>query len=238
MQVLLIISDPIFAAGLGDALEWLGATVDYAATGRLGLQLATERSFDAIVVAADLRGTDSMRLCITLRQKLPFTPIAVAGIASGFESTMAAFNSGADEYWVRPLVFAEVHARLLALCRRSLVSHTLAVGDLQLNLASDTAWRQGHQLHLTRANLKLLQALMEAAPYPVTRAELEKRLWGGDQEVRSEVNLRAQVFSLRAIVDKPYGTRMIRTYRSVGYGIHPSAQAKPVAVSAELQMAM
>src|SRR5262245_3897092 len=147
MQFLVIHHDPVFSAGLGDTLEHLGATVDYAANGRLGLRLAASRSFDAIVLAAELPRSDGLQICRVLREVLDAsTPIMMVGCRAGVEATVAAMAAGADDYRTQPVVYAEVHARLRALCRRCRSSTTLEVADLQFDPATEAVYREGKRL--------------------------------------------------------------------------------------------
>ena len=231
MQILLIHADPVFSAGLGDALERLGATVDYAANDRLGVRMTTSRAFDAIVLAADLPGTDGLRVCRTLRETLGvYTPLMMVGPVAGVQPTVAALQAGADDYRAQPLVFEEVHARLRALARGYEASGVLEIGDLRFDTVTKRVHRCGERLHPTPIGLKLLRLLMEAAPRLVTHAELEARVWGRYSACRSEANLRVQIHALRAVIDKPFDQPLIRTYRSAGYrmaghGEAPTARA-------------
>lgn len=217
MHVLLIHADPVFAGSLGDALEHLGATVDYAATGRLGMRMATARAFDAIVLAAELPGADGLQVCRTLRETGAITPVMMVSTHACVEATVAALQAGADDYRAQPIDFVEVHAHLRALSRCRRTPNVLEIGDLRFDPVTESVHREGERLLPTPMGLKLLRVLMEAAPRLVTHAELEACLWGPDSAVMSETNLRAQIHALRAVVDKPFDTPLIRTHHSAGY---------------------
>lgn len=235
MRVLLIHPDPSFSTGLGDTLERFGAVVDYAATGRLGIRMATTHAFDVLVLSSDLPRPGGHEVCLRLREEFDVRiPIMMVGQAKGVEPTISALESGADDYQSQPVVYVEMHARLRALCRRHDNMKVLEIGDLRFDPVSGKAHRQGHPLSLTPNGSKLLQVLMEAAPRVVTYAELEAVIWGDDGGCRSSSSLRAQIYYLRNAVDKPFDLNLIRTCHSTGYRmIVPRTRQEPVAGSRE-----
>jgi len=79
--------------------------------------------------------------------------------------------------------------------------------------------REGKLLQLNPTALKILQALMEAAPAVVTRQDLETRVWG--EELPDSDSLRVHIHGLRAMVDKPFAVPMIQTRHGIGYRIAP-----------------
>ena len=218
MKILIIYADPGFASRLGNFLEQLGVTVDYAATSFLGIQLAKTLGFDVIIVANDLLGMDGFEVCRTLRGKQGLsTPIMMLGLDAGLKNTLAALEAGADDYRLQTDAFAEVYARLRTLSRRRKAGGVLKVGDLRFDPLLEEVYRGDVRLRPTPTGLKLLRALMAAAPRLLTFAELEVHLWGEDSVQMSEANLRVHIHALRAVVDKPFATPLIRTYRGIGY---------------------
>lgn len=217
MQILLIHADPVFAAGLGDTLEHMGCTIDYAATGRIGVRLATNGAFDAIVLAAELPSKGGgLQVCRTLRETGTPTPVMVLGSQTGVEPTVAALQAGADDYQPQPAAVVEVHARLRALSRRRKTG-MLQIGDLRFDPAAERVYRRGERLHPTSMGLTLLRVLIEATPGWVTHAKLEACLWGQSHRPICEASLRVQIHALRAVVDKPFDQPLILTCRGVGY---------------------
>lgn len=220
MRILLIDSDNAAAVNLGDYLEQRGHSVDYAAGAKLALRLALTQDFHAVVLVARLSGQNGLTLCERLRATSRKSPaLLLVGEEVSVAQRVAALDAGADDYLVRSVAIAEqVHARLKALRRRQRRnSPVLQLGDLELDLGSMQARRQGKRLTLTATELKLLQALMEAAPEVLTYHDLESHLWGEGREGCSNLNLRAQIARLRRIIDQPFGTALIQVQRNVGY---------------------
>ena len=174
MRLLVIEDNRDIAANLGDYLEDRGHTVDYAADGVTGLHLAVVNDFDAIVLDLNLPGIDGIEVCRKLRMEgRKQTPVLMLTARDSLESKLAGFESGADDYLVKPFALQEVEARLQVLARRTKtnLSRTLAIADLEFNLDTLEVRRGGESIQLNPTALKILQALMEASPSVVTRNE-------------------------------------------------------------------
>ena len=220
MRLLVIEDNRDIAANLGDYLEDRGHTVDYAADGVTGLHLAVVNDFDAIVLDLNLPGIDGIEVCRKLRQEgRKQTPVLMLTARDSLDSKLAGFESGADDYLVKPFALQEVEARLQVLARRTKASmpRTLVIADLEFNLDTLEVRRAGESIQLNPTALKILQALMEASPSVVTRNELETRVWG--EELPDSDSLRVHIHGLRAAVDKPFGKALIQTRHGIGYRI-------------------
>jgi DNA-binding response OmpR family regulator len=218
MRVLIIEDNPDIAANLGDYLEDHGHTVDFAGDGVTGLHLAVVNSFDAIVLDLALPGMDGLEVCRKLRSEAgKDTPVLMLTARDRLEDKLAGFETGADDYLVKPFELQEVEARLKVLSsrgrRRS--PRELKVGNLVYNLDTLNVKRGDTEIYLNPIGLKLLQSLMEASPNVVSRADLELEVWG--EEMPDSDSLRVHIHSLRSAIDKPFGSNMIQTRHGIGY---------------------
>lgn len=218
MRVLIIEDNPDIAANIGDYLEDLGHTVDFAGDGITGLHLAVVNDFDAIILDLALPGMDGLEVCRKLRQEAAKdTPVLMLTARDRLEDKLAGFDTGADDYLVKPFELQEVAARLKVLASRGRrrTKRELAVGDLNYNLDTLNVTRQGKEIHLNPIGLKLLHCLMEASPNVVSRAELEMEVWG--EEMPDSDSLRVHIHTLRSAIDKPFESNMIQTRHGIGY---------------------
>ena len=218
MRVLIIEDNPDIAANLGDYLEDHGHTVDFAGDGVTGLHLAVVNNFDAIVLDLALPGMDGLEVCRKLRSDAgKDTPVLMLTARDRLEDKLAGFDTGADDYLVKPFELQEVEARLKVLAsrgrRRS--PRELKVGELSYNLDTLNVKRGDTEIYLNPIGLKLLQCLMEASPNVVSRADLELEVWG--EEMPDSDSLRVHIHSLRSAIDKPFGSNMIQTRHGIGY---------------------
>ena len=142
----------------------------------------------------------------------------------------AGFDSGADDYLVKPFSLVELEVRLKALVRRSAAAHamhaTMRFGELSYDPDTQEAARAGVPVQLTRTGYTLLRCLLASAPRIVTRETLEQAVWGEDRPDSDA--LRTHIHALRQAIDKPFGTPMLQTVAGVGYKlVQGDSQANP-----------
>lgn len=222
MRILIIEDNRDIAANLGDFLSDRGHEVDYAYDGVTGLHLAIVNEFDAIVLDLALPGMDGIDVCKKLREEVrKGTPVLMLTARDQLEDKLAGFDSGADDYLVKPFELREVEARLEVLGRRGqrIKPRELQVGDLEYNLDTYTVRRAGKKIDLNPIGLRLLEKLMSASPAVVTRRELERHVWG--EELPDSDSLRVHIHTLRSLLDKPFGSQLIQTRHGIGYCLAP-----------------
>lgn len=227
MRILIIEDNRDIAANLGDYLTDRGHEVDYAFDGVTGLHLAIVNNFDAMVLDLALPGMDGLEVCRKLREEgRKETPVLMLTARDQLDDKLAGFDSGADDYLVKPFELREVEARLEVLSRRGqrVAPRELDVGDLHFNLETLTVSRAGKKIDLNPIGLKLLEKLMSASPAVVSRAELEHHVWG--EELPDSDSLRVHIHSLRAAIDKPFDKPLLTTRHGIGYSlVDPDASA-------------
>jgi DNA-binding response OmpR family regulator len=164
-------------------------------------------------------------VCAKLRASGSSTPVLMLTARDSLDDKLEGFASGADDYLIKPFSLLELEARLLALQRRQRPPSETAHGLLQVDdLVFDTGTlqvsRAGRPIELPPIPLKLLEQLMRRAPHVVTRAELERAIWG-DSPPDSNA-LRTHLHALRAAIDKPFSRPLLRTMRGFGYRLSES----------------
>ncbi|MDO5768676.1 MAG: response regulator transcription factor [Psychrobacter sp.] len=223
-KILIIEDNPDIVANIYAFFEPKGFELDNAHNGPSGLKLATSNRYDVILLDVMLPGMDGTKLCKALRDDYHNkTPVLMLTARDTVSDKVAGFDSGADDYLIKPFSLIELEARIKALIRRHQdehFSHSLDIGDLSLNAQEHIVKRAGQLLKLTPTGFKILQTLMAASPRVVSKAELEEAVWGED--IPSSDALRTHLHSVRQQVDKPFAHAMIITLPGVGYQITPS----------------
>ncbi|RJX33707.1 MAG: DNA-binding response regulator [Oxalobacter sp.] len=220
MRILIIEDNADIVANLYAYLEPRGYTLDSAANGYGGLALAAQNEYDAVILDITLPGIDGLNLCRKLRDELrTATPVLMLTARDTIEDKVAGFDSGADDYLIKPFSLVEVEARIKALVRRArgtnVIGNALTVGDLSFDPSTLEAMRAGKPLSLTKTGYKLLGCLMREAPKVVPREKLEEEVWG-DAPPDSDA-LRTHIHALRQAIDKAHPHAMLRTVQGVGY---------------------
>lgn len=223
IKILLVEDHSDLAETVGDFLEAKGFTVDFAQDGKLAVQLASAERFDAIVLDIMLPGMNGIEVCRHLRQDLQLaTPILMLTARDQLDDKLTGFEVGADDYLVKPFELPELVARIEALIRRERgVTSAYTVGELELNLDTMEASRQGQSLKLSRTLFDILRILMRESPKVVTRDAVEQELWGDD--LPDSDTLRSHLYNLRQVVDKPFDEPLIETLPGRGYRIRTSS---------------
>ncbi|MBS1170494.1 MAG: putative Two-component system regulatory protein [Burkholderiaceae bacterium] len=220
MRILIVEDNADIVANLFAYFEPRGHVLDCAANGYGGLALAAENDYDVMVFDLALPGIDGLELCRRLRSDLrKSTPVLMLTARDTLEDKVAGFDSGADDYVVKPFSLVEVEARLKALVRRagglSAGGNTLKFGDVTFDMATYQAERAGVPMHLTKTGFKLLACLMREAPKVVPRERLEQEVWGDDKPDSDA--LRTHIHALRQALDKSHPFAMLRTVQGIGY---------------------
>lgn len=218
-HVLLVEDHRPLAETVGLFLENAGFTLDYAADGLTALHLGTVNRYDAIILDIMLPGLDGFEICRRLRGDAGIaTPILMLTARDQLEDRLRGFDTGADDYLIKPFDLPELSARLKALIRRErgeLQEKTLQVADLVLNTRTQEVSRQGQRLHLTPTGYRILRILMRESPNLVKREDLEREIWG-DEPPDSDT-LRSHLYQLRRTVDKPFAQALMHTVQGVGF---------------------
>jgi DNA-binding response OmpR family regulator len=220
MRILIVEDHPDILANLYGFLEPKGHVLDAARNGYAALALASENAYDVIVLDIGLPGLNGLELCQKLRGELSLaTPVLMLTARDSLSDKVAGFDSGADDYLVKPFSLVELGVRLKALVRRSegrsAASNKLRFGDLVFDPDIQQASRDNYPVNLTRTGYILLHALLKAAPRIVSRDTLEQAVWGEDRPDSDA--LRTHIHALRQALDKPFAYPMLLTVPGAGY---------------------
>lgn len=217
--VLLVEDNRGIAEMVGEFLERRGYGLDFAADGLTGLRLAMDNSYDVIVLDVMLPGVDGLEVCRRLRADgKKSTPVLMLTARDSLDDKVNGLDTGADDYLIKPFAIEELEARLRALIRRErrqVSAETLVVGDLVLDTATLRLTRGGQELQVSPIGLKLLGILMRESPRVVSRADIEREIWG--DTLPDSDTLRSHLYNLRKIIDKPFERSLLHTIHSAGY---------------------
>ncbi len=220
MRLLLVEDEPKLAELIARALRAERYAVDVAADGRAGWELAQAYEYDLVILDLMLPGLSGTEVLTRLRRRDTQVPILVLTARDATESKVEHFEAGADDYLTKPFAFAELLMRVKALLRRGPVarSSVLRVADLEIDRLTQQVRRAGRRIELTGKEYALLEYLARNPGRVFSRTMIIEHVW--DQSFEGLTNIvDVYVRHLRAKVDDPFETKLIRTVRGVGYGL-------------------
>jgi two-component system copper resistance phosphate regulon response regulator CusR len=223
MRILLVEDEEKVARFIRLGLKAERFAIDSARDGRTGLQLAQINPYDLLIVdlmLPELSGTELIR---ELRKKNTAVPIVVLTARDAVADKVANFECGADDYLTKPFAFAELLVRVKALLRRGMVNraNVLRISDLEIDRIAHRVRRRDTSIKLTSKEYALLEYLLVNAGRVLSRTMIIEHVW--DQSFEGLTNIvDVYVRQLRRKIDEPFGSKLIRTVRSVGYKISDS----------------
>ncbi len=223
IRLLIIEDNPAIVENMTDFLESKGYILDFAMDGIGGLHLALTQDYDVIVLDLMLPGMDGITLCQKLRREAEKqVPVIMLTARDTLDDKLLGFESGADDYLVKPFALKELEARIKVLAKRRVAENkVLSIADLSMDLGTFEVSRQGNKITLNNTCVSILKLLMESAPNVVSRKDLENHLWG-DMPPGSDV-LRSHMYTLRKKIDKPFGQALIETVHGIGFRLKGDA---------------
>jgi two-component system OmpR family response regulator len=222
MKILLAEDDPKMAEYLTAGLVESGHSVDHVADGREALTYCLFNDCDLAILDRMMPGMDGLSVVKSLRAAGKSLPVLFLTSMGQVDDRVEGLSAGGDDYLVKPFHFSELLARIASITRRkhgTVEANVLKVEDLQLDLLSRVATRQGTAIDLQAKEFAMLEVLMRNAGRVVTRTMLLERVWNFNFEPNTTV-VETHMSRLRAKIDKPFAVQLIHTIRNTGYSMH------------------
>jgi DNA-binding response OmpR family regulator len=220
MNVLVVEDDPVIGKSLSKGLREAGHTCVWVKTGQHGLEQGLSQRFDAIILDLLLPGVPGLEVLRQIRAAGVRTPVLLLTALGAVDDRVAGLKSGADDYLTKPFAFAELMARLEAVCRRTVdrPSVITTVGDLCLDLPRRRVQKGKVEIDLTPTEFSILELLMRHAGQVVTRKMLCEHLWDTDWEGTTNV-IEVHINRIRKKLDQEGSPSIIQTVRGRGYAL-------------------
>ena len=216
MRLLLVEDDPMIGAGVQSGLRQEGHTVDWVRDGKAAELALASGVHEMLLLDLGLPHKSGLELLSGLRRQGLDLPVLVITARDSVADRVKGLDAGADDYLVKPFDLDELSARIRALMRRRAgrASPRIEHGPLTLDPATHQVTLNGDPLALSAREFALLHALLEQPGVPLSRAQLEERLYGWTEEVESNT-VEVYIHALR----RKLGAEWIRNVRGVGYRI-------------------
>lgn len=206
-----------------------GYDVDTAIDGADGLQKALMNNYDLILLDVMMPKINGFDVCKNIKNQKPDIPILLLTAKGTIKDKTDGFDSGADDYIVKPFDIQEVLLRVRVLLRRNSKNEIspkrekeiLNVGDIELFPDFLETSIKGKKIKLTPTEFEILYCLLQHFDQSVTLAVLLNEVWGydSDEDVRM---LRVHVGGLRQKIESdPKHPIYLQTVTNVGYKLTP-----------------
>ncbi len=188
--------------------------MDWVQDGQAAEMALAGEPYDVVLLDLGLPLKGGLEVLRGLRRRGQRVPVLILTAQDAISDRVAGLDAGADDYLVKPFDLDELAARVRALQRRSSgrAEPVIEHGPLTLNPATHEVFLTGAPVALSPREFSLLQALIEHPGRPISRARLEERLYGWNEQVESNA-VEVHVHSLR----RKLGAEWIKTLRGVGY---------------------
>ena len=218
MKLLVVEDEKKVAAFIKKGLEEDRYNVEVAFDGDKGEELASQGSFDLIILDILMPKKDGLTMLKELRAKHITTPVLMITAKGSVEDKVKGLDTGADDYLVKPFAIAELLARVRSLLRRGgpEKSTALTVADLTLDLVSHKATRGENLIELTGKEYTLLEYFMRNTNKVLSRTIISEHIWHYNFDTGTNI-IDVYINHLRNKIDGEFEKKLIHTVRGVGY---------------------
>ena len=220
MRVLMIEDDRMIGTAMQQALKDAAYAVDWVTDGETALHAAENESYELALLDLGLPKADGREVLRRLRTLGRRLPVIIVTARDGVDDRIDGLDLGADDYLVKPFEIRELLARMRAVLRRegSGSAPLLSNGKLSLDPATREASFLGESAPLTAREFALLQALLARPGTVMSRSELERQIYGWNEEVESNA-IEYLIYAIRRKLD----ATAIRNVRGVGWMVDRSS---------------
>jgi two-component system OmpR family response regulator len=227
-KILLVEDDRETAVYLVRGLVEEGHSVEHVADGRDGLFLASDGSFDLIILDRMLPGMDGLAALRAIRAAGVSTPVLILSALASVGDRIEGLESGSDDYLVKPFSYGELQARVNALLRRgegrgggAAADLRITVGDLEIDPLARSVKRAGRKIDLKPREYRLLEYLARNEGRVVTRTMLLEQVWDYHFDPGTNV-IDVHISRLRRKLEEGFERPILHTVRGAGYKLEAS----------------
>lgn len=219
MKLLIVEDENKTADYVRQGLMEAGFIVNLARNGLDGHHMAMTDVYDLIILDVMLPDIDGRRILQAVRASGNQVPILFLTALDDVDDRVQGLELGADDYLVKPFVFAELLARVRTLLRRGTMPFNhdrIQIADLELDLPRRRAARGGRRIHLTNKEFALLELLVRRQGEVLPRSLIASQVW--DMNFDSDTNvIDVAIRRLRVKIDDDFQLKLIHTVRGMGY---------------------
>jgi two-component system response regulator ArlR len=216
MKILVIEDEVGISNFLSQGLEEEGYSVEVANDGLKGLEKATTKTVDLILLDWMLPGLSGLEVCKKIREKNQTVPIIFLTAKDTIQETIEGLKAGANDYIKKPFSFDELLERIKVHFRTNSLDEILTLGFIKIDVAKRQVFSQSNEVLLTQREFELLTYLVKNKGRVCSRTDIIEKVWNIYFDYDTGV---IDVFmnSLRKKLNIDKDNDCIKTIRGVGY---------------------
>ncbi|MEQ1587166.1 MAG: response regulator transcription factor [Cyclobacteriaceae bacterium] len=182
VKILLVEDDPNLGFVIKDNLGMKGYEVTLRSNGDDGLRTFSEKEFDLCILDVMMPKKDGFTLAQQIREKNQNVPILFVTAKSMLEDKITGFQSGGDDYLIKPFSIEELCLRIEVFLRRSNLQpkEEFSIGALRFDCHNFTLHHNTGEKTLTQKEAEVLKLLCQNKDRVLKREEILKAVWGND----------------------------------------------------------
>ena len=222
MNTILVVEDDLRVANLlKGGLEEKGYQLLVAYDGVSAWRLFQSQAADLVISDVILPKMDGFELCRLIKQSSPQTPVLMLTALGTTDDKLQGFDSGADDYLVKPFDFRELDARIRVLLKRHKGAPVeqpvrITYADLEIDLLRKEVRRNGIFIKLSPKEYHLLLYMAEHAERVVSRVDIAEHVWNTHFDTGTNF-IDVYINYLRKKIDRDFSTNLIHTKPGIGF---------------------
>jgi DNA-binding response OmpR family regulator len=220
MNILIVEDEIKVASFIKQGLEENGYRAEVVYDGQMAKSLIMRNHYNLVLIDIIIPGINGIELTRIIKDKKPNIPVLMLTALGTLDDKIKGFDSGADDYLVKPFEFKELLARIKVLTKREAgkaeSGNKIRLFDLELDIDKKIASRQGQDVELTAKEFSLLEYFMRNSGRVLSRPELAEKVWELTFDTGTNI-VDVYVNILRRKIDKGFPTKLIHTRFGLGY---------------------
>lgn len=195
-----------------------GYSVDGCLDGEAALDHLLGAEYDGIVLDVMMPKLDGYGLLSRLRAQGSDVPVLLLTARDAVADRVKGLDLGADDYLVKPFDFDELLARIRAMTRKRVGSHSncFVLADLKVDTLRRTVSRSGVEIALLPKEFAVLEYMIRNQGVVLSRSQMENQIWNYEYSGSSN-NIDGYMSRLRKKIDGDRAQKLIHTIRGVGW---------------------
>ena len=218
-HLLVVDDDPDILKVLKANLELYGFDTITAGNWAKAKEILNDHLPDLIILDLMLPDGDGIEICKLLKEQYRKTPIIMLTAKDSVSDKVMGFESGADDYIVKPFETLELIARIKACLKRTMpVDSTIVINNLEVNFSAHTVKVKGKEIELTPKEYELLQLFITNRGEVISREFIRKKIWRESKIYSWSRVIDVHIQHLRHKIEKdPSEPEYILTVSGTGY---------------------